>query len=183
MKYLPFLVLIAFCVACNNEQKPTEAQAASNYKMVGSVERIDSAIADIISPNAQPEIIADGFDWSEGALWVEKDKMLLFSDVPKNTVYKWTEGKGKEVYLTPSGYTDTAKRTGETGSNGLLLDGAGHLVLCQHGNRQLARMEASLDSPKAIFTTLAGKYNGKRFSSPNDATFNSNGELFLTDPP
>ena len=122
-------------------------------------------------------------DWSEGPLWVESNKMLLFSDVPRDTIFKWTEEKGKEVYLTPSGYTDTAKRGGETGSNGLLLDKDGHLVLCQHGNRQMARMDAPTDKPAAKYVSIANNYNGKKFNSPNDAVFNSRGELFFTDPP
>jgi gluconolactonase len=109
--------------------------------------------------------------------------MLLFSDVPKNTIYKWTEEKGAEVYLTPSGYTDTIKRGGETGSNGLLLDPEGNLVLCQHGNRQMARMNSPVDNPKPDFTSLAAKYGGTRFSSPNDAAYNGDGELYFTDPP
>jgi gluconolactonase len=75
----------------------------------------------------------------KGPLWIEKNKMLLFSDVPQNTIYKWTEAKGKEVYLTPSGYTEPAKRGGETGSNGLTLDNSGNLILTQCGNRQIAR--------------------------------------------
>jgi gluconolactonase len=65
----------------------------------------------------------------------------------------------------------------------LLLDAAARLVLCQHGNRQLARMDAPLDQPRPVFTTLAAKYNGKRFSSPNDAAYSSSGELYFTDPP
>jgi gluconolactonase len=109
--------------------------------------------------------------------------MLLFSDVPRDTIFKWTEEKGKEVYLTPSGYTDTVKRGGEMGSNGLILDKEGHLVLCQHGNRQMARMDAPLDKPAAKYIPIANNYNGKKFNSPNDAVYNSKGELFFTDPP
>ncbi|RYZ60839.1 MAG: SMP-30/gluconolactonase/LRE family protein [Chitinophagaceae bacterium] len=137
----------------------------------------------IVSPGAKAEVIATGFDWSEGPLWIEKQQALLFSDVPRNTIYKWTETGGTTVYLTPSGYTGTAKRGGETGSNGLLLDAQGRLVLCQHGDRRLARMEAPLEKPQARFTTLAGSYKGKKFDSPNDAVYNSKGELFFTDPP
>jgi gluconolactonase len=157
--------------------------AQSQYKAVGIVERYDNALDKIVSPNAKAEIIAEGFDWSEGALWVEKYKMLLFSDVPTNTIYKWTEAKGKEVYLNPSGYTGSIQRGGEMGSNGLTLDNNGNLVMCQHGDRRMARMDASIDNPQSKFVTLADKYGGKRFSSPNDATFNSKGELFFTDPP
>ncbi len=174
-----FLFATIVSLSCNNEQK----QTMSAYKTTGTVERLDAALDSIIEADATAEIIAEGFEWSEGTLWVEKENMLLFSDVPTNTIYKWTEAKGKEVYLTPSGYTDTIKRAGETGSNGLLLDPNGNLVLCQHGNRQMARMNSALNQPAAQFTSLAWMYKGKRFSSPNDAVYNKAGELFFTDPP
>jgi len=170
--------------ACNNnnESPKTEEKADSTKKTIGTLEKMDPALDAIISPDAKAEIIADSLDWSEGPLWVEKINALIFSDVPQNIVYKWTAEKGKEVYLTPSGYTDTAKRGGEMGSNGLTLDKNGHLVLCQHGNRQIARMNSSVDNPQPLFTTLAGKYKGMRFNSPNDVIFNSKGEIFFTDP-
>lgn len=160
-----------------------EKAAKKTYPVTGSVERIDPALDQIIMPGAKPEIIAEGFDWTEGPLWIEKYKMLLFSDVPKNTIYKWTEAKGKEVYLTPSGYTDTAKRGGETGSNGLTLDNNGHLILTQCGNRQIARMDAAIDRPAPKFISIANNYKGKKFNSPNDVIVNSKGEYFFTDPP
>ena len=176
------LSLLVFMIACNSN---TENKAQKmNYKSIGTIERFDAALDNIISANAKPEIIAEDFEWSEGPLWVEKHNMLLFSDVPMNTIYKWTEANGKEVYLKPSGYTGTEPSLcKEPGSNGLIFDNNGNLVLCQHGNRQMARMDAPLDKPEAKFTTLADKYNGKRFSSPNDAVYDSAGELFFTDPP
>ena len=73
----------------------TCCMSQTNYKTIGSVEKFDDAIDKIVSKNAKAEIIAEGFDWSEGALWIEQYKMLLFSDVPQNTIYKWTEAKGK----------------------------------------------------------------------------------------
>lgn len=151
------------------------------FKTIGSIERLDPALDALIGPDATIEIIAEGFDWSEGPLWVESQKMLLFSDVPKNTVYKWTEEKGHEVYLTPSGYTGTVPRGGEPGSNGLLLDDQGNLVLCQHGDRRLARMDAPLNAPQPNFVTLGGDLNGKKFNSPNDVAF-KNGKFYITDP-
>lgn len=153
------------------------------YKTTGQLERYDTAIDSILSPAAKAEIIAEGFHWSEGPLWVERHQMLLFSDIPANTVYKWTASGGKEVYLKPSGYTGAVPRGGEMGSNGLVLDKAGRLVLCQHGDRQMARMEAPLDRPEPRFFALAGTYQGKRLNSPNDACYNSREELFFTDPP
>ena len=94
--------------------------------------------------------------------------MLLFSDVPANTIYKWTEAKGKEVYLKPSGYTSAEPRGGFMGSNALALDKDGKLLICQHGDRRIASMQAPIDAPKTNFVTVAGEYNGKKINSPND---------------
>jgi gluconolactonase len=184
MKYLFLFFCIGCLTACNNSSDSPKAEenADSTNKSIGKLERMDPALDAIISPNAKAEILVDGLDWSEGPLWVEKINALIFSDVPQNIVYKWTPEKGKEVYLTPSGYTDSVKRGGEMGSNGLTLDKNGQLVLCQHGNRQIARMNAGLDNPQPLFATLAGKYKGMRFNSPNDVIFNSKGEIFFTDP-
>ena len=174
MKKWILLLLIVTIVSC---------QAKKTYPTTGEIERLDPSLDSIISTGAKPEIIADGLDWSEGPLWIEKEQMLLFSDVPQNTVYQWTEAKGKEVYLTPSGYTDTAKRGGETGSNGLTLDNNGNLILCQCGNRQIAKMDAAINTPSPKFVSIAHTYNGKKFNSPNDVIYNSQGEVFFTDPP
>lgn len=173
MKFFFLFFTIAIFFSCQSKQE----------KMSGSIERIDPAINSIIDEKAEIEVIAEGFEWSEGPLWIEQEKMLLFSDVPTNTIYKWTEEKGKEKYLSPSGYTGTEKRGGETGSNGLILNAAGKLVLCQHGNRQMAWMDADLKDPKPVFIPIANLYNGKKFNSPNDAVYNKKGELFFTDPP
>ena len=100
----------------------------------GSIERIDPDFDLIVNRNVKIEIIAEGCEWSEGPLWIDSLKMLLFSDVPTNTIYKWTEKGGKEVYLKPSGYTGIIDRGGEIGSNGLLLNTKGRLVLCQHAH-------------------------------------------------
>ena len=54
----------------------------------------------------------------------------------------------------------------------------GRLVLCEHGDRRVARLEA--DGSK---TTLVDRYEGKRINSPNDAVYKSNGDLYFTDPP
>jgi gluconolactonase len=147
-----------------------------------SVERLDPRMDEIIAPGILPEILADSFEWSEGPLWLPEQEVLVFSDIPENTVYQWSEKGGLKVYLNPSGYTGNLRRGGETGSNGLLRDPDGRLVLCQHGDRRMARMDAPLDHPEPDFITLADKWQGKRFNSPNDAIYNSKGELFFTDP-
>ncbi len=146
------------------------------------VEAVDPAFNKLVNKNAKAEIIATGIMWSEGPVWVEKHKMLLFSEVRNNTVYKWTEAKGKEVYLKPSGYTGTIPRGGEMGSNGLGLNIKGQLVLCQDGDRVVSIMDAPLDKPKAKYIKLATGYNGKKFDSPNDLAFMKNGDIYFTDP-
>ncbi len=151
-------------------------------KTIGSIEKKDSALDAILSENVAIEIIGEGYTWSEGPVWIEKENMLLFSDVPENIVYKWTEEKGVEPYLTPSGFTGDSTRSRERGSNGLIFHNDS-LILCQHGNRQVAKMNASLKDPRPEFVALATTYDGKRFNSPNDAAYRSNGDLFFTDPP
>ncbi|CAN5348019.1 SMP-30/gluconolactonase/LRE family protein [soil metagenome] len=171
-KILGIVLLTAIC----------SCQSSKEVKTTGSIERVDPTLESIVSPDATIEIIADGFDWTEGPLWIEDKKMLLFSDIPKNTVFKWTEENGIETYLKPSGYTGVADGRGEPGSNGLLLDGQGNLVLCQHGDRRLARMASPLDTPRAEFVTIAATFDGKKINSPNDATFHD-GDFYFTDPP
>lgn len=164
--------------------KSKETKTASDMKTIGSIERIDPELNALVSDSAKIEIIAEGYEWSEGTLWVEDHKMLLFSDVPKNTVYKWTEEKGAEVYLEPSGYTGTApSKSREPGSNGLTLNLDGKLTLCQHGDRRVAVMDAPLNAPTTTFVTITDNYDGKKLNSPNDLAYRSDGSLFFTDPP
>ena len=92
MRHIIFLFMTTAFLSCNNGPGKTP----------GSFERIDPAFNSLVDENAAIEIIADSCEWSEGPLWVPDHKMLLFSDVPLNTIYKWTEAKGKEIYLTPS---------------------------------------------------------------------------------
>jgi gluconolactonase len=170
---IPGIILLAAVYSC---------QPAKEVKTIGSIDRLDPALDNILSPDAKVEIIADGFDWTEGPLWLDDKKMLLFSDIPRNSIYKWTEEKGAELYLKPAGFTGDSTASQEPGSNGLLLDDEGNLLLCQHGDRRLAMMLAPLDSPKAEFQTIVDKYDGKRLNSPNDAVFN-NYDFYFTDPP
>ncbi len=156
-----------------------------HYPTIGSVERLDPALDDLIAPGAEIEVLAEGFDWAEGPVWVEDGGFVLFSDIPPNEIHRWKAGEGCRLFLKPSGYTGTQVRGGEVGSNGLLLDREGRLVLCQHGDRRIARLTSDLQDPHPAveYETMAGRYNNKRFNSPNDAVFSSTGELYFTDPP
>ncbi len=139
----------------------------------GSIERLDPALDGLIAPDAKIEVLASGFNWSEGPVW--RDGGIVFSDVPENTVFGWKEGDtAAKVVLKPSG---SLKGDGQ-GSNGLQVDAQGNLVLCQHGERRIARLEKD-----GSFTSLADMYEGKRFNSPNDLVIAKSGTIFFTDPP
>jgi len=178
------IALVLFASSCQNETKAPSTNNDSDHHAMGTIEKYDPALDEIISPNAAIEVIADSLHWSEGPLWLEQQQTLLFSDVPENKIYQWTEAAGKKLYLSPSGFLGSdASAFREPGSNGLILDHEGRLILCQHGERRIARMDAPLDSPSAKFTSLADRYNGKRFTSPNDCVMSSAGEIYFTDPP
>jgi gluconolactonase len=150
----------------------------SPYPPLGSIERLLPAMDALVPKDAKIEHLATGFSGAEGPVWVPGGAHLLFSDVNENVVYKWKEGEGITPFVEPSGYTQGGTRPGELGSNGLTLDSEGRLVLCQHGDRRVARREKD-----GKFTTLADRYQGKRLNSPNDLVFKRNGDLYFTDPP
>jgi gluconolactonase len=172
--------LILFVAGCQCCQKSASSQSFKpmGARTFGTIERFDPRLDQIIPPGTQIEKLAEGFDWSEGPVWIKEGGYLLFSDVPSNVVYKWKAGDGVSEFLRPSGYTGSQPRGGEPGSNGLTVDSQGRLVLCEHGDRRVARLEK--DRHK---TTLADRYEGKRLNSPNDLVYHSNGDLYFTDPP
>ena len=168
------------CISCNTQSK--EANVPIEDSAIGKIEIYDKSAANIIDSNAAIEIIGRNYNWCEGPVWIASKQMLLFSDVPENKIYQWNMKDTPVLYLTPSGYTDTAYRKGENGSNGLALDKDGNLLLCQSGNRQVAKLNAPIDSPKPAFTVLAPNYNGKKFNSPNDLVVDSKNNIYFTDP-
>jgi gluconolactonase len=184
---LPFaLVLLAVPLATAAPKEPPAPpnikSFAAPYPATGSIERLDPALDALIAPDAKIETLAEGFDWSEGPVWVAKQKSLLFSDIPPNTVYRWTEGKGITVFMKPSGYHGTRTDLKEPGTNGLVLDRKGNLLMAAHGDRRIARL-ASWSDPNGKQVAVAEKHDGKRFNSPNDLVVHSSGDLFFTDPP
>ncbi|WP_236138702.1 SMP-30/gluconolactonase/LRE family protein [Mongoliitalea daihaiensis] len=147
------------------------------------IEILDERVLNLIDPTEGFEILAEAFSWTEGPLWMEREQALIFSDIPQNSIFKIDNKGALTLYLKPSGYTKSAERGGETGSNALILDKEGNLVLCQHGDRRMARMSSSLDDPKPNFETIVDNYEGKRLNSPNDAVYDRQGNLYFTDPP
>ncbi len=143
---------------------------------LGKIIRLDPALDALLAPDATIEKLAEGFEWSEGPVWMPGG-YLLFSDVPLNTIFKWDARNGVTIFRAPSGYTGATPRGGEPGSNGLTHDGQGRLIACQHGDRRVARWE------NGQFISVADKFEGQRFNSPNDVVVKSNGDIYFTDPP
>ncbi len=168
--------------ACQNPESADSSVHGTAFPSFGKIERLAAGLDELLPADARIELLDSGYVWTEGPVWVAEGEYLLFSDVPENKIYKWTEAGGASVYLTPAGYTGPDS-SGHEGSNGLLLDAQNRLVICQHGDRRVARMAAPLTKPAPHFETMTGNYRGKRYNSPNDACFDKAGNLYFTDPP
>ena len=174
MRYLFWTsLLLTICLVSN----------ASSQELIGSVEVLDEALTDLVSADAQLEVLAEGFVWSEGPVWVSDGGFLLFSDVWTNQIYQWQENDEARVFLEPSGYTGPPMEGRVGGSNGLTLDSEGRLVMVHHSDRRIARLSGSLSDPQPVYETITDQYEGKRYNSPNDLVYHSSGTLYFTDPP
>jgi gluconolactonase len=145
--------------------------------------RKDAALDEIVPAGAKIEKVAGGFLFTEGPIWIPRtddtDGYLLFSDPNNNLIYRWTQDGQLSIFMTKSGYHGMdIGQYGQPGSNGLTLDRQGRLTINQHGNRRVVRMEKN-----GQLTVLADHYEGKRFNSPNDLVYKSDGALYFTDPP
>lgn len=172
-----FLLSILSCVNNTNQE---------NYSRLtrGNVQIFDESAKIFVNEDSRIELLADSLFLSEGPLWIERLNSLLFTQVASNKVFKWNENDGLSVYLDPSGYTGIvpAEPDGLVGSNGMVLNSNGDLILAQHGDRRVAKL-IDWDNETPEFETLAGGYNDKLFNSPNDLVYADNGDLYFTDPP
>jgi gluconolactonase len=153
--------------------------AQNSYPTIGKVVRNDPRLDELLDKDAKIEVLASGFVWSEGPVWIKEGNYLLFSDVPKNIIFKWEEKEGLTVFLQPSGYTGRLPYSNEPGSNGLFLNKKGELVACEHGDRRVSAMPLNGGGKR----TIADNFEGKRFNSPNDVVQKSDGSYYFTDPP
>lgn len=162
------LLALVFLSACATAPEPS-------FPIIGSVEDVDRGV---LSKGAQVEDLGGEFGWSEGPVWIE-DGYLLFTDVPGNSIWKFTEADGLELWMLPSGSKTKAEYTSSPGANGLYPYGAGKILVPDHGNRALYVMDVETQAK----TLLADSYDGKRFNSPNDVVVHSSGMIYFTDPP
>jgi gluconolactonase len=167
---------LALCLALLSIKLPTSQ--AQDAKTLGSIERLNPKLDELLAKDAQIEVLASGFTWTEGPCWIGGiEGYLVFSDIPRNSIFKW-DGESISVFMSPSGYTGVTYYGLEPGSNGLFLDRDGQLHMCEHGDRRISVLTAEGGK-----LTVADRYNGKRLNSPNDGTCKSNGDIYFTDPP
>jgi gluconolactonase len=144
---------------------------------VGSIVRLDPAFDALVPKDAQIEKVAGGFQFTEGPLW-RPDGRLWFSDVVGNVVRSVAPAGQVEVLIPQSGGKTDAPAGSFIGSNGMIAGKDGEVLLCQHTNRRIVRVGKDL-----TMTPFVEKFGGKRFNSPNDLVYKSDGSLYFTDPP
>jgi len=169
-------VLGVACAATPTDSTTYKITAITN----GRIDKWDPAMDAIVPKDWKIEKIAEGFGWAEGPIWVKSGGYLLFTDVPGNKMWKWSEKGGLEKFLDPSGAVSWDHDVWrETGANGLAIFDAGSILLADSGNRGIQRLDLATKKK----TPVAMSFEGKKFSSPNDVTRMKNGVIFFTDPP
>jgi gluconolactonase len=154
--------------------KPT-AQAAG----AGGILRLDPSLDALVPTAAKIEKVAGGFQFTEGPLWFKDSGNLWFSDVQGNVTRQLAPDGTVTEILKPAGYDGKDAPEGAfIGPNGMTFDKEGNVLICQHGNRRIARRNKA-----GVLTTLVDRFEGKKLNSPNDLVFKSDGALYFTDPP
>ena len=130
-------------------------------------EVIERRFADCFAGHARVERLWTGARWLEGPAWFAAGRYLVVSDIPNNRMLRWDETSGVvSEFRKPS-----------NNSNGNTVDAQGRLLTCEHLTRRVTRTEFD-----GSVTEIAGRFEGKRFNSPNDLVVKSDGSIWFTDP-
>ncbi len=184
------LILALLGSACSDPPAPAAAPApapaaapppAAPTKIEDArIDRWDPALDAIVPADWKIEKLADGFGWAEGPVWVKSGGYLLFTDVPGNKMWKWSEAGGLEKFLDPSGAASPDPEVWrEAGANGLAILDDNSILVADTGNRAIQKLDLATKAK----TPVATQVDGKKFSSPNDVVKMKSGVIFFTDPP
>ena len=169
--FLTTLFLVSLLQGCGDESSESqESVTGQNF------DRLTPAFDELVPLDATIEKLAGDFAFTEGPVWDRRNDRLLFSDLRSNAIHSWSETDGLETFLQPVFEGDADHDS--VGSNGLTFDSQGRLLLMEHGNRVVSRLEAN-----GARTILAHSHERNRLNSPNDSVWHSSGWLYFTDPP
>jgi gluconolactonase len=166
------LLVTVLLVGCSKAPPPVVEPPA-----IGSIVRLDPAFDSLAPPDARIEKVAGDFQFTEGPLW-RPDGSLWFSDVVGNVLRSVTPAGKVEVLLKEAGGKSDAPAGSYIGPNGMVAGKDGEVLLCQHADRRIVRVGKDMK-----LTPFLEKFEGKRFNSPNDLVYKSDGSLYFTDPP
>jgi len=172
--------VLVLTIACESDSPVQESETVPVEAVdtgAGTIIRLDPAFDELVPREAAIEHLADGFGFTEGPHWIDGDGgAVLFSDIPGNTIFRWSATDGVSAFLSPVFEGD---RDGVmAGSNGITTDREGRILFTEHGNRQISRISA--DGSREV---VVDNHEGNRLNSPNDLVFHSDGSLYFTDPP
>ena len=169
--------LAALAMACGGApEEPPEEVEVGEPAGEGRILRVDPRLDSLVPPGATIEKLAEGYVFTEGPVWIRGESRLLFSDVRANAIHQWTEADGASPFIDPV-FEGDREGLRSISSNGLTLDAEGRLIICEHGNRRISRLEED-----GTRTVIVDSFEGSRLNSPNDAVFGSDGSLYFTDP-
>ncbi|QJD80440.1 SMP-30/gluconolactonase/LRE family protein [Spirosoma rhododendri] len=149
------------------------------YTTIGTVIRMDPQLDKLIAPGTTIEVVGSGFGHLEGPVWARDSSYLLVNDTKAQTTYSWSPTTGTAKFLEHTGYTGRLPYSEEPGTNGMSVDLQGRLIVCDHGDRRIARMPLVGHGGKE---TLSDTYQGKRYNSPNDVIVHPDGSIYFSDP-
>ena len=177
IRWMMAAAFAALAMACGGApEEPPEEVEVGEAAGEGRILRVDPRMDSLVLPGATIEKLAEGYVFTEGPVWIRGESRLLFSDVRANAIHQWTEADGASPFLDPV-FDGDREGLRSISSNGLTLDGEGRLIICEHGNRRISRLEDD-----GTRTVIVDSYEGSRLNSPNDAVFGSDGSLYFTDP-
>ena len=138
--------------------------------------RLDPALDAVIAPDTKIERVAGGFKFTEGPMW--REGRLWFSDLSDDKVLAVTPAGKVETLIEHAGGLNPFPANSYLGSNAMVTDKDGSVLLVQQGGRKIVRLDAKLQP-----TMLIEKFDGKKLNSPNDVIRSKSGVIFFTDPP
>lgn len=140
--------------------------AANDVEVLGEAGR-SLVAAGLVEDGARLERLGHGFQFTEGPIWHQEGKFLLFSDMPGDVRRRWSADGGVTEVRRPSNQ-----------ANGMTYDAAGNLIVCEHATSRVIR-----ERPDGTHEVLASHFQGKELNSPNDVVVARDGAVYFTDPP